>query len=373
QDSIKLAIEAEKLKKAQELAEAKAKAEAEAKAKAEAEAKAKAEAEAEKARLAALQKARQDSIKLAIEAEKLKKAQELAEAKAKAEAEAKAKAEALAQAKAKAEAEAKVKAEAEAKAKAEAEAEKARLAALQKARQDSIKMAIEAEKLRQAQLLAEAKAKAEAEAKARAEAQAKAKAEAEAKAKEELEKARLARLQALTNENQELYNSLIANADQSFSRKEYNVSRAWYFKALALLPEEKYPKEKIDEINTIIHSLRLSEAELEYQQNIDKGDEAFRNNQWAVSRSWYNKALGLKQNDAYSRSQLSEIQLKVNEQASGNSLLTFNNYMEQGKKAFDLKQYNIARVWYLRAKEIKPTDPNVNGKLEELRKVTANP
>jgi hypothetical protein len=343
--------------------------------------------ETEIARLASVAKAMEDSLKQTTEAQAKAKAEALAKVKAEAEAEKLKKAEAEAKAKAEAEAERARIAKEKEDARLAAEAEKARQAALLKVRTDSIRMAAEAQAKAKAEALAKVKAEAEAEKLKKAEAEAKAKAEAEterlkkveaeakanAEARDreaaEAEKVRIAKEQNISKEIENLYNGLISIGDQAYAGKEYNVSRAWYYKALEIQPGKAYPLSRIEEINRIIHSRLLSETDIQFQQFIDKGDEAFRNNQLAVSRSWYNKALGIKSGDAYSKSQLSEIQIKIDENVRGNTDQSFKTYLEQGSKAFDQKQFGVAKVWYLRAQQLKPADDLVRQKLEAVQKV----
>jgi len=175
----------------------------------------------------------------------------------------------------------------------------------------------------------------------------------------------------VTDDTEVRYNDMIATANQAFADKEYNVSRAWYYQALALKPQAPYPAGRIEEIRQIIQSLQLSRLDREFQQYIDKGDEAFRNNELAVARSWYNRSLNIKPDDNYPKSQIMEIQLKIAEQMEGNKDKLFNDYISQGDQAFALKNYTIARVWYQRALLMKPSDPMLHGKLEQVTKALA--
>jgi tetratricopeptide (TPR) repeat protein len=168
-----------------------------------------------------------------------------------------------------------------------------------------------------------------------------------------------------------LYATLLTTADQAFAGKEFNVSRAWYYKALELKPAESYPTDQISKIGTILANMQLSQAEREFQQFIDKGDEAFRSGELAVARSWYNHALGIRGDDQYARSQLTEIQIKINERLQGGTNKTYEAYLEQGDKAFGQKQYSVARVWYQRALQIKHRDETSLQKLEAVRKAFA--
>ncbi len=168
-----------------------------------------------------------------------------------------------------------------------------------------------------------------------------------------------------------MYNGIIATADQTFEGKEYNVSRAWYYKALEIKANEPYPTGRIAEINGILGSLQLSQRDREFQEYIDKGDEAFRAGQLAVARGWYNRALTIKADDQYAKDQIADIQMKVAERIQGNAENSFLEYLQEGDKALSGKNYNVARVWYHRAKHLKPGDPRVAAKLENLKKAMA--
>jgi hypothetical protein len=324
-------LAAEKAAKEKAEAEAKAKADAEAKAKADAEAKTKAEAEklaAEKAakeKADAEAKAKAEADKLA--AEKAAKEKAEAEAKAKAEAEAKSKTEAekLAAEKAakeKADAEAKAKAESEAKAKAEAEKLAAEKAAKEKAD-------------------AEAKAKAEAEAKAKTDAEklaaekaAKEKEAADAKAKAALEAAK----KKLDEENKKKYNALISQADKAFDKKDYNPAKSFYTQAGEIMPDETYPKKRLEEIeeiqkkqiadknkSTILPTLGGNktntvaatptptvEPDAKYKQALKYADNYFSDKKYKDAKRYYEEALTHKGGDAYAKIRLIECEKLIN-------------------------------------------------------------
>ena len=173
------------------------------------------------------------------------------EAKAKALAEAEAKAKAESAAKAAAEAEAKKKAEEEAKAKALAEADaKAKAESAAKAAAEAAaKKKAEAEANTAANEAARRKAEADAKAKAAMEAAIKAKAEEDARLK--LLADAQAKAKTAEEENKK-YNQSILKADQLFKAKEYQASKAFYNEALNIKPIEKYPKERIAEIEKLL-------------------------------------------------------------------------------------------------------------------------
>ena len=163
-----------------------------------------------------------------------------------------------------------------------------------------------------------------------------------------------------------LYNEYIKIADSSFDGKQYNVSRAWYYKAWDVKPEETYPPQRIAEINRLMRGLMTSQRERDYQGFIDLADSTFRNNLLAVSRGWYNRALSVKSDEEYPKTQLDEIQRLIAERMAGRTGQLFNSHVEKAKKAFDEKNYTVARFWYKKALEIDPANAEIKTKLAEI-------
>ncbi|WP_214648362.1 hypothetical protein [Draconibacterium halophilum] len=163
-----------------------------------------------------------------------------------------------------------------------------------------------------------------------------------------------------------LYDEIIKKADGSFDIEQYNVSRAWYYKAQDLKPEEAYPPQRIAEINRILGEMMLSERDREYQRFIDLADESLRNNELAVARGWYNQALSQKDNENYPREQLREIERRVAERVAGQSQQQFENFKTTANSAFEAGNYNVARFYYRKALELRSDDAEVKEKLQEI-------
>ena len=163
-----------------------------------------------------------------------------------------------------------------------------------------------------------------------------------------------------------LYDEIIKKADGSFDIEQYNVSRAWYYKAQDLKPEESYPPQRIAEINRILGDMMLSERDREYQRFIDLADESYRNNELAVARGWYNRALSQKDNENYPKEQLREIERRVAERVAGRSQQQFEKFKTTANSAFEAGNYNVARFYYRKALELRADDAEVKAKLQEI-------
>ncbi len=165
-----------------------------------------------------------------------------------------------------------------------------------------------------------------------------------------------------------LYNQFIQKADALFDSKQYNVSRAWYYQALNVKAKEPYPLERIAEINKLVGSLLLNQRDRDYQKFIDLADTAFRDNELAVARGWYNRALGVKSNETYPKNQIAEIQKKIAERMAGKAGQQFQEYKQKADKAFDAKNFNVARFLYKKALELRPGNEEVKAQLAEIEK-----
>jgi len=166
-----------------------------------------------------------------------------------------------------------------------------------------------------------------------------------------------------------IYDQYIRQADESFDTKMYVVSRGWYYKAWDVKPDENYPKQRIDEINRLLKGLLSSQLDRDYQRFIDLADSTFRDNQYAVARGWYNRALGVKTNEQYPKDQIREIEIKIAERMAGQSGQQFEVDVQKAAAAFEVKNYNVARFWYKRALELRPDDADTKNRLKEIDEV----
>jgi tetratricopeptide (TPR) repeat protein len=154
----------------------------------------------------------------------------------------------------------------------------------------------------------------------------------------------------------DLYAGFIKNGDQSFGDKEYNFARYYYLKALDIQPGEAYPKQKLAEIKTIIDS-RLNDAkEKEYHENIDKADAALEKGELAVARAYYNRALAAKPAEKYPKGQLDFIKRKLDEIAGNTGAAEFKSLVSQGDAAFQAKDYVRARYYFFKAADLNPSE-----------------
>jgi hypothetical protein len=165
------------------------------------------------------------------------------------------------------------------------------------------------------------------------------------RAKQAEEKAKLEAQQRAINEK---YTASIQKADQAFAAKDYSAATNAYNEASGIKPEEKYPKNKLAEIEQILAKQR-DDA---YQQAIAAANASFNGKQWNDALDQYNKALTIKANDAYATKQIAAINAELEKLKMLDG--QYNTAIAEADKLFTNKDYAKAKEAYQRAGAIKP-------------------
>lgn len=118
----------------------------------------------------------------------------------------------------------------------------------------------------------------------------------------------------------EEYAAAIAEADELFKGDDLEMAKLKYADASEILPEEDYPRKRIQEIDIKLEKIRLAELAKEkdaldkaYQSAIDAGDGSFASRDYDAALASYEEALELKPEEAYPQSQIERIELKREE------------------------------------------------------------
>jgi len=163
------------------------------------------------------------------------------------------------------------------------------------------------------------------------------------------------------------YDQAIAQADKEFAGTNYPVAKFYYYKALNIKSWEKYPKDRIDEILALTHSLLSEKEEKEYRDIIAKADEAYFSKDIAIARFYYMKAMTLKKDDNYPGIKLKDIQKLIEQDNRDLENLEYRKLIEQADQAFQLKDFSIARFNYNKALVLKPDDKYSKDQLKGIK------
>lgn len=192
------------------------------------------------------------------------------------------------------------------------------------------------------------------------------------KPEETLPKDKIAELEALIRENEDLakldeeYNAAIENGANLLDAKDYAGAKAAYQKASGIKPEESLPKEKIAEIDGLIAANKEEQERIdqEYKKFMDKGDELMAAENYLDAIEMFNSALALKPSEKEPVEKAEEARRL--EEAKGDADREYEKILTVAQKKIDAGDFDRARELAERAKGLKPADPRPQTLLDKI-------
>ena len=160
----------------------------------------------------------------------------------------------------------------------------------------------------------------------------------------------------------EAYDIAIKNGDQSLSEKKYDVALGQYSNALSLLPGEKYPSQKIEEIKAFTG--KQKESDENYKKAIADADKLFKQDKFADAITVFTKALELKPEEAYPQQKITEAQTKL--ATSKNKNESYATAIANGDRLFSEYKYSQAAEAYELARSLNSFSEYPIGKISEI-------
>ena len=173
------------------------------------------------------------------------------------------------------------------------------------------------------------------------------------------------------------YRLTISKADDLFNGKQYDLSKAEYNNALSIKPGEIYPKNRITEIdNLVAREQQARTREENYTGTIAEADRLFGAKSYDEAKTAYTKALSIKPNEVYPRSQISKIDnLLAEAQKQRSQQLAiqkqYDSYIAQADKLFAAKNYPQAKDLYQKALDIKPEEEYPKSRIARIDEIYA--
>jgi hypothetical protein len=215
----------------------------------------------------------------------------------------------------------------------------------------------------------------------------------------------MAAQQAELNKRKDLeanYQSAIKAGDKAFQKNDWQGAKASYQAALALKPNESWPKEQLAQIDKTIAELaalekkkaddakkaqeeaakKKQEEELnaKYLAAIKKGDDAFNKKDWPTAKAGYNEALTYKTAESYPKAQLAAIDKAIADAAKADADAKakadldakYIAAIKKGDDAFAKKDWPTAKAGFTDATGLKPTEQYPKDKLAAIDKAVAD-
>ncbi len=186
--------------------------------------------------------------------------------------------------------------------------------------------------------------------------------------------------QRLLAEKQKKYNDYISRADQLFNTKVYPDAKKQYQEAIRINDIEKYPKDRIIEIDSIMARLEaerlLAQKKVEeqvklqgegnYLKNIETGDANYKKSLWTAAIFYYQEALKFKAADKYALERIDVCKKMIDSNITADKMREYASYVQRANDDLQAKKYSSARFYYQKANEILPWE---NYPLEQLKVV----
>lgn len=107
------------------------------------------------------------------------------------------------------------------------------------------------------------------------------------------------------------YKMLIEKGDAAFKIGNYAISKFYFIQARQIKSFEKYPVEKLQEIQSILMDSKYQELKKKFNELVNKADGYFKKNSYVVARFYYERARDIWSWDEHCKKRLKEIEAKI--------------------------------------------------------------
>jgi tetratricopeptide (TPR) repeat protein len=215
------------------------------------------------------------------------------------------------------------------------------------------------------------------------------------------------RLANAQREIDEKYGKAISVADNSYRNKSYSIAKLQYQQASLIKPDESYPKTQMALMDKLMNEAKPAETYVmkipdiepttpvskpiynpqesaqatearaqvyntitDYDQAIKKADDLFGVKDYTVARFYYYKASEIKPSEEYPKNQVDLIRKLIDSQLSASDLSEYDKAIKQADDAFAIKNYQIAKFFYYKALDIKSWEKYPKDRINEILALT---
>ena len=160
------------------------------------------------------------------------------------------------------------------------------------------------------------------------------------------------------------YTAKINEGDRLFAKREYVIAKNAYLAASKIKPQEKYPKEKLKEIESKMASM---ESDRNYADKLKEADALLSKNELIAAKKSYNEALKIKATETYPQKKITEIDAKLALIANKEELdKNYSNFIKQADSQFASKDLQAAKVNYNKALSLKSKEKYPQDKIKAI-------
>lgn len=185
------------------------------------------------------------------------------------------------------------------------------------------------------------------------------------------------------------YQAAIDAADAAFNKQDYAAAKGKYTEASGVKPTEKYPKDRLAEVDALMaeaarkaeEEKKAAEIEARYKSLIASADKSYDGKKLSEALNDYKDALSLKPTESHPKERIAAIEEQLDASAKAKAeeerLLReqqerdkrYNDLVASADKAFTAKEYDKARTDYSAASGVKPEEQHPKDRLSEIERL----
>jgi len=167
---------------------------------------------------------------------------------------------------------------------------------------------------------------------------------------------------------QEQYDAAIVAADAYYDAKNYEEAKTKYEEAARIKPGEQHPNTRIGEIGVLITTIKSNDDK--YADAIDAGDRLLTKQSYAEAKSEFEKASNIKPNESYPKERINEINDVLAEIDAKQK--AYLEVIAVADGLFTDAKYDLAKIEYQKAHETKPDENYPSDRIMEVDKILGN-
>lgn len=168
-------------------------------------------------------------------------------------------------------------------------------------------------------------------------------------------------------EIEEKYQKALKDGDQLLASNKFDEAIAKYNEALDIKPNEKLPKDKIEEVNEKRNNLEQDKLNKEFEDLLAKGEDLKKQEKYDEAIKIFEQASNLKPKDKTPIVKIKEINDFLTNKAKNQA--KYDELIANADNLFDQKEYIRARDIYKESLQLIPNEEKPKAKLEEIKKL----
>jgi len=174
---------------------------------------------------------------------------------------------------------------------------------------------------------------------------------------------------ALQKSKEDGYDAAFASANTALAQNQFPLAKEYFQKALSFKPDDLSAKSRLAEVDRLAEEyLKRKSLEDQYKKTVATADDYLKNKELSKAKETYQQALLLKPGDQYAQTKITAIDNTIAaEQAAAQKTKNngYNEALSAGNNALAQNQFALARESYQKALSFKPDDQYVKGRIIE--------